>query len=211
MQASVVAFGAWAIGGWKWGGADADASVKAVQASLDAGVDLIDTAAVYGFGLSEEIVGKAIEGRDRRRHHPGDQVRPALGYRKPRVARRERRATYLQNTGRASIRWELEQSLAQRSAPTISISTRRIGRTLRLSWPRWWRRWTRCETKGRYAHGVCATSRPSVLPKQRTGSAKYRPGTLQPAGSRAGHMPTCPSVRSSIWVFCATHRLPRAC
>ncbi len=65
MQASVVAFGAWAIGGWKWGGADADASVKAVQASLDAGVDLIDTAAVYGFGLSEEIVGKAIEGRKR--------------------------------------------------------------------------------------------------------------------------------------------------
>lgn len=65
MQASVVAFGAWAIGGWKWGGADADASVKAVQASLDAGVDLIDTAAVYGFGLSEEIVGKAIAGRKR--------------------------------------------------------------------------------------------------------------------------------------------------
>ncbi len=53
MQASVVAFGAWAIGGWKWGGSDAQASVAAVQASLDAGVDFIDTAAVYGFGLSE--------------------------------------------------------------------------------------------------------------------------------------------------------------
>ena len=65
IQASCVAFGAWAIGGWKWGGADAEASVHAVQASLDAGVNLIDTAAVYGFGLSEEIVGKAIAGRTR--------------------------------------------------------------------------------------------------------------------------------------------------
>ncbi len=61
MDASVVAFGAWAIGGWKWGGADATNSIAAVQASLDAGVDFIDTAAVYGFGLSEEIVGKAIQ------------------------------------------------------------------------------------------------------------------------------------------------------
>ena len=68
MEASTVAFGAWAIGGWLWGGTDAEASVDAVRASLDAGVDFIDTAAVYGFGLSEEIVGKAIQGR------PRDQV-----------------------------------------------------------------------------------------------------------------------------------------
>jgi aryl-alcohol dehydrogenase-like predicted oxidoreductase len=65
MDASVVAFGAWAIGGWKWGGTDAKASVHAVQASLDAGVTLIDTAAIYGFGLSEELVGEAIKGRVR--------------------------------------------------------------------------------------------------------------------------------------------------
>lgn len=65
MPATTVAFGAWAIGGWKWGGADAQASIAAVQASLDAGVDFIDTAAVYGFGLSEEIVGKSIVGRRR--------------------------------------------------------------------------------------------------------------------------------------------------
>ena len=65
MDASVIAFGAWAIGGWKWGGTDAQASVQAVQAALDAGVDLIDTAAVYGFGLSEQIVGEAIKDRKR--------------------------------------------------------------------------------------------------------------------------------------------------
>jgi len=65
MQASVVAFGAWAIGGWKWGGTDSQASVDAVRAALDSGVDLIDTAAIYGFGLSEKIVGEAIKGRNR--------------------------------------------------------------------------------------------------------------------------------------------------
>ena len=65
IDASAVAFGAWAIGGWKWGGTDAERSVAAIRAALDAGMTMIDTAAVYGFGLSEELVGKAIEGRPR--------------------------------------------------------------------------------------------------------------------------------------------------
>ncbi len=65
IESSAVAFGAWAIGGWKWGGSDAEASVAAIRASLDSGVNLIDTAPVYGFGLSEELVGKAIAGRPR--------------------------------------------------------------------------------------------------------------------------------------------------
>jgi len=60
IQASVVAFGAWAIGGWKWGGADAKESISAIHNAIDAGINFIDTAAVYGFGLSEEIVGQAI-------------------------------------------------------------------------------------------------------------------------------------------------------
>lgn len=64
IEASVVGFGAWAIGGWMWGGADESDSIRAIHASLDAGVNLIDTAPIYGFGLSEEIVGRAI--RDRR-------------------------------------------------------------------------------------------------------------------------------------------------
>ena len=63
MQASIVGLGAWAIGGWLWGGADKTASIDAIRASLDNGTNLIDTAPVYGFGLSEEIIGEAIEGR----------------------------------------------------------------------------------------------------------------------------------------------------
>ncbi len=63
LEASVVGFGAWAAGGWMWGGADADEAVRAIHAAIDAGVNLIDTAPVYGFGRSEEIVGRAIAGR----------------------------------------------------------------------------------------------------------------------------------------------------
>jgi len=57
-----IIFGAWAIGGWMWGGADRKDAIKAIHKSLDLGISSIDTAPVYGFGLSEEIVGEAIKG-----------------------------------------------------------------------------------------------------------------------------------------------------
>jgi len=63
IPASVVGFGAWAIGGWMWGGTSRDESVDTVRAALDSGVTLIDTAPIYGFGLSETIVGEALQGR----------------------------------------------------------------------------------------------------------------------------------------------------
>ena len=63
IQISEIAFGAWAIGGWLWGGSDAREAVKAIEAGIDNGMTTIDTASVYGFGLSEELVGKAIKGK----------------------------------------------------------------------------------------------------------------------------------------------------
>jgi len=63
IQASVVALGTWAIGGWMWGGTDEADAVACIRRSLDEGMTFIDTAPMYGFGLSEEIVGKAIRGR----------------------------------------------------------------------------------------------------------------------------------------------------
>lgn len=67
IQASVITFGAWAIGGWMWGGADRREAVAAIKAAYDNGVTSIDTAPAYGQGLSEEIVAEAIQGipRDR--------------------------------------------------------------------------------------------------------------------------------------------------
>ena len=63
MAASAVGLGTWAIGGWMWGGTDEAAAVKAIEASIDAGISLIDTAPAYGLGRSEEIVGAAISGK----------------------------------------------------------------------------------------------------------------------------------------------------
>lgn len=57
-----MAFGAWAIGGWMWGGAEEQAALRAIKAAFDAGITTIDTAPVYGFGRSEELVGKALAG-----------------------------------------------------------------------------------------------------------------------------------------------------
>lgn len=58
---SSIVFGAWAAGGWMWGGSEPKAAVEAIKASYDAGVTSIDTAPAYGQGLSEEIVGEAIK------------------------------------------------------------------------------------------------------------------------------------------------------
>ena len=63
IQIPVVTFGGWAVGGWYWGGTDEELSIKAIQRAIDLGMNCIDTAPVYGFGLGEEIVGKAIKGR----------------------------------------------------------------------------------------------------------------------------------------------------
>jgi methylglyoxal reductase len=65
IEASVVGLGAWVLGGGSvWGRDTADAeSVAAIQAALGEGINLIDTAPAYGFGRSEEVVGKAIRGR----------------------------------------------------------------------------------------------------------------------------------------------------
>ena len=67
VKASVITFGAWAIGGWMWGGSDRKEAVDAIKASYDAGVTSIDTAPAYGQGLSEEIVAEALQGIPRNR------------------------------------------------------------------------------------------------------------------------------------------------
>ena len=63
IEASVLGFGAWAIGGIWWGGTDEKASIDAIRASLDSGINFIDTAPAYGKGLSENLIRKAIKGR----------------------------------------------------------------------------------------------------------------------------------------------------
>jgi aryl-alcohol dehydrogenase-like predicted oxidoreductase len=65
LEITKVVLGAWAIGGAMWGGQDESDAIATIHASLDAGINCIDTAPVYGRGRSEEIVGKALRGRRR--------------------------------------------------------------------------------------------------------------------------------------------------
>jgi aryl-alcohol dehydrogenase-like predicted oxidoreductase len=62
LKVSRVALGTWAMGGWMWGGTDQRESIATIRAALHQGINLIDTAPAYGFGVSEEIVGEALEG-----------------------------------------------------------------------------------------------------------------------------------------------------
>jgi len=64
---SEVTFGAWAAGGWMWGGTERKDAVAAIRVSYSMGVTSIDTAPIYGQGTSEEIVGEAIRGLSRDR------------------------------------------------------------------------------------------------------------------------------------------------
>ncbi len=65
INASVIGLGAWVLGGGAVWGKDPDdrESVRTIQAALDLGINLIDTAPAYGFGRSERVLGEAIQGR----------------------------------------------------------------------------------------------------------------------------------------------------
>src|SRR3989441_8188893 len=68
MASSRIGLGTWSIGGWMWGGSDPADAIKTIRTALDLGITLIDTAPAYGFGRSEELVGRAIAehgGRER--------------------------------------------------------------------------------------------------------------------------------------------------
>ncbi|MFW6019730.1 MAG: aldo/keto reductase [Bacteroidales bacterium] len=68
LPASRIGLGTWAIGGWMWGGTDEKMSIKTIHKALDKGINVIDTAPVYGFGTSEKIVGKALKQYGNRDH-----------------------------------------------------------------------------------------------------------------------------------------------
>lgn len=74
IQLPVITFGAWAIGGWMWGGTDVRAAEEAIHAAYDEGITAFDTAPVYGQGLSEEILGKALQS------YPRDRVQILTKY-----------------------------------------------------------------------------------------------------------------------------------
>lgn len=127
----MVTFGAWAIGGWYWGGADPATSLRALGAAIDAGVSAIDTAPVYGFGLSETLVGRAIAVRRdevvvmtkaglRWDEGPGERFFDTEGP-------DGRKLTIRRDARPESLRWEVDQSCKRLGVDTIDL--------LQVHWP----------------------------------------------------------------------------
>jgi len=128
IEASVVALGTWVMGGWMWGGADEDDSIRAIHAALDNGINFIDTAPIYGFGASENLVGQAI--KDRRE-------KVVLATKCGMVANTTRGEYKFSTNARAidsnglidiyqynhpdSIRWEIERSLKRLQTDYIDL------------------------------------------------------------------------------------------
>jgi aryl-alcohol dehydrogenase-like predicted oxidoreductase len=114
-EISVVGVGAWAIGGpWQfgWGPQDDDESLAALHKAFDAGVNWVDTAAVYGLGHSEEVVGQAV------REH-GGEVLVFTKCGRPWYGRENNEPTY--DLRPETIRFELEQSLKRLGTDHVDL------------------------------------------------------------------------------------------
>ena len=111
LDASRICLGTWAIGGWMWGGTDEAESIATVRSAVERGVTLIDTAPVYGFGRSEEIVGKALaEGGLR------DQVRIST-----KVGLAWNDGAVFRDSSPARIRKEIEDSLRRLRTDAVDV------------------------------------------------------------------------------------------
>jgi aryl-alcohol dehydrogenase-like predicted oxidoreductase len=114
-EISVVGVGAWAIGGpgrFGWGPQDDDESLAALHRAFDSGVNWVDTAAVYGLGHSEEVVGQAV------REH-GGEVLVFTKCGRPWYGREGNEPTY--DLRPETVRFELEQSLKRLGADHVDL------------------------------------------------------------------------------------------
>jgi aryl-alcohol dehydrogenase-like predicted oxidoreductase len=114
LQLTPIGFGAWAIGGgnWEyaWGPQDDNESIAAIHRALDLGVNWIDTAAIYGLGHSEEIVGRAVKSSS---HKPYVFTKCSMRW-------HEDRSIY-QTLKAASVAEELEGSLRRLGVEAIDL------------------------------------------------------------------------------------------
>jgi aryl-alcohol dehydrogenase-like predicted oxidoreductase len=111
LRVARVGLGTWAMGGWMWGGTDERDSIATIQAALEQGINLIDTAPVYGFGVSEELVGKAIRAT-------GLRAQAVIA---TKVGLEWRNGKVYRNASRERIMQEIDQSLRRLRTDHIDI------------------------------------------------------------------------------------------
>src|SRR6478735_61916 len=143
VDASRIGLGTWAIGGWLWGGTEESDAISTIHAALDNGINVIDTAPVYGFGRSEELVGKALESG--RREGAIIATKVGLDWRSGKI---------LRNSTPARLRVELEDSLRR-------LKTEFQGDDLRKIDPKF--------QKPRLGHYLAAVDRLDAFARERYG------------------------------------------
>jgi aryl-alcohol dehydrogenase-like predicted oxidoreductase len=111
LKPSRIGLGTWAIGGWMWGGSDDAESIRTIHAAIDRGITLIDTAPVYGFGHSEQVVGRALA-QGGRRAKAVIATKVALDWKEGKPFR---------NASRARILKEVDDSLRRLQTDVIDI------------------------------------------------------------------------------------------
>src|SRR3979490_1346632 len=111
LEVSRIAMGTWAIGGWMWGGSEETESIDTIRAALDQGITVVDTAPVYGFGRSEELVGKALSA-------PGLRSRAVIA---TKAGLEWRDGSVVRNASRARILREVDDSLKRLRTDYIDI------------------------------------------------------------------------------------------
>lgn len=113
LEVSRIALGTWAIGGWMWGGSDETESIKTIHSALNKGINIIDTAPIYGFGLAEEIVGKAIKAYG---HRESIVLATKVG-----LEWKNEGEKIVRNSSSNRIRQEIEDSLARLKTDYIDL------------------------------------------------------------------------------------------
>ena len=167
VNASRIGLGTWAIGGWMWGGSEESEAIGTIHAAFDNGINLIDTAPVYGFGRSEELVGKALAGG--RRASAIIATKVGLDWASGKI---------LRNSSPARLRSGLEDSLRRLKTDVIDI--------YQVHWPdeavpfeETAKTLTPFAARGRFAQSVSAIFRRSRWIALERGAARHDPASLQ--------------------------------
>jgi aryl-alcohol dehydrogenase-like predicted oxidoreductase len=111
IKPSRVCLGTWAIGGWMWGGTDEKESISTILKAFEQGINIIDTAPAYGFGVSETIVGKALQAYGKR-----ESIIVAT-----KVGLEWKQGTLFRNSSPDRLKKELEDSLKRLQTDYIDI------------------------------------------------------------------------------------------
>ena len=191
LQITPLGIGAWAMGGggWAfgWGPQDDNDSIAAIHAALDAGINWIDTAPIYGLGHSEEVVARALKGRSKK---------PYIFTKCEFVWNAQREIT--RSLKRESIRREVEDSLRRLQIEVIDL--------YQIHWPvpeeeieEGWAAVAELKQEGKVRHiGVCNFSAPQMEQIQRLAPIT----SLQPPYSILS-----PEIEAASLPFCAANNV----